>query len=157
MTKAERLMAAEHLAEAWSRADNGEMTLCLAAVDRALAIIRPNTDPASTPSGVGRRVVCRTDARRWWPSVASAARSLGVASRYAVLEAIRRGGTCQGVFLRFEDTPEEECPPMTQREQPVRFNGKEYPSIKTAALSLNDGRSYKSRFEHVRRHGERVG
>lgn len=121
------------VAEAWSLMDSGKRREALYALWRAVAILSDDLDESRE---CGRRVVCRTNPKRWWPNIKAAADALGVKSRTAITTAIERGGTCRGVYLRYEDTPEEDCPPMQSKAKAVKANGRVYPSIVAAAAEL---------------------
>ena len=55
------------VAEAWGLMENGEERPAIPMLRRALSLLDEKHPQQS--DGNGRRVVCRTDPRRWWPSV----------------------------------------------------------------------------------------
>lgn len=151
--------ATELVAEAWGLLENGERAVTIPLLRKALGILEKQYPPKVAVS-VTRPIVSRTDARRWWPNAAEVARALGVASRTAIVDAIERGGTCRGVYLRYEDTPEDECPPMQRQQKPVTINGVPYPSIRAAADALGPAHmTPKARFMWMSRQlsGSRIG
>lgn len=103
-----------------------------------------------------RAVCCRTVPSIQWESIEHAAKALGC-FRNSVYEAIRRGGTVCGLFLRYVDTPEADCPPMRAKCKAVKWKGKVYPSIQAAAdATAEPGVKKSAAFMRVARHARRL-
>jgi phosphatidylserine decarboxylase len=156
MTPLAHKQATELLAEAWSEMESQtteqarRTTLNL--VLRFIRAVRPNRKAPNA-----RVVVCRTDPSIQFAHAADAKRALGAKSRSSIVAAILSGGPVGGMFLRYIDQREDECPPMRTKQKAVKWEGKVYPSITDAAKATKpDDRTLPAHIEHIRRRAKRL-
>lgn len=166
MTEDEHNEATALLGAAWSvmeeqRNDPARLEAARLARD-FIAIIegaRPRPKPTQPPQAraSSRAIVARNLKGVRYPSVTNAQWATGCKSANTIYDAIKKGYAVNGVFLRFEDTPEAQCPPMRSKRVCVRWKRRNYGSIREAAQStLPEGKSLHAHEEHVRRLARRL-